>query len=61
MEITKHGAFIEKEKCEYCGCEFLYNIFRDTNFSYNNDREHTIAYKYVKCPECGHEIKLEKN
>ena len=59
MEVKNHGIFIREAKCGYCGCEFYYSYMKDIQFSHNDDREHTFAYKYVKCPECNHEVKID--
>ena len=51
MEILKHGENFLKERCRYCGCEFIYNkkdeVIRDKYGDY-----------YVQCPECDKTIFL---
>ena len=44
MEILKHGEHFLKQRCRYCGCEFIYN-----------KKDEVIKDKYgyyVQCPEC---------
>lgn len=60
MDILKHGCFIETAICKNCGCEFTYNRFREVHYNLNDDRERTIAFKYVECPECNDKITIEK-
>lgn len=51
MEILKHGKCFLKEKCHYCGCEFICNQKNETI------RDEYGEY-YVQCPECGTIISL---
>ena len=59
MDILKHGCFIERARCKNCGCEFTYNRLREVHYSYNDDRGRTVAYKYINCPGCNQEVKID--
>jgi ssDNA-binding Zn-finger/Zn-ribbon topoisomerase 1 len=60
MEILKHGKMIKEVECPKCHCLFTYNKAKDIRYMYNYDREHTLAYSYVPCPECNAIVKVDE-
>ena len=61
MEIEKHGRYIKTIECPACGCVFKYNEVFEKRRAYNEDREHTLAYEFVECPECKFYVKLKES
>ena len=61
MEILKHGKMIKEAECPECHCLFTYNKTRDVHYTYNYDREHTLDYSYVSCPECNLRVKVDED
>ena len=60
MIILKHGNTLLHGKCERCGCEFLYSKREvETEYERINAYESEILYRYVKCPECNAQIKID--
>jgi endogenous inhibitor of DNA gyrase (YacG/DUF329 family) len=52
---------IKEVECPKCHCLFTYNKAKDIRYMYNYDREHTLAYSYVPCPECDLDVKIDEN
>lgn len=53
MEILEHGNSYRSMKCEECSCKFQYTRKDIKTATWSED-----YYKYVKCPECEHIIRL---
>ena len=61
MKVLKHGKTMLQAKCKKCYCEFLYqksDIKKEETRI--NAYESEIDYYYIKCPECGSIIEVEK-
>ena len=57
MKIIKRGQIEHYHKCEYCGCEMIYE-YQDVYWdSTDNSR---LDYYYIHCPNCYEKLWLDK-
>lgn len=60
MKIIKQGKLNKVEKCNYCECEFEYDV-EDIKEEFDYGfvcLSNATKQRFVKCPECGNKIKI---
>lgn len=67
MKIIKKGKINNIVTCDFCECEYEFDISdisKESRTSYSyitlNGSNNTHEYKYVECPCCGHKHFLQK-
>ena len=67
MKIIKKGKINNIVTCDFCECEYEFDINdikKESCISYSNitliSNTNTHEYKYVECPCCGHKHYLQK-